>query len=312
MEAQVKIGKHEIGTGHPCLIVGEVAQAHEGSLSLAHAYIEAIADAGADAVKFQCHIAEAESMPDEPWRVEPEYPQDANRYAYWKRMEFTFDQWAGLAAHAWRRGLAFIVSPFSVEAVEMMTPLVDAWKVASGEIANEELLHTIGRTRRSVLISTGMATKDEILFAATNVFADREHNKAWRTHSPVFCDRAILHCISEYPAPAEHCGLNVLAELRAQYPYPVGLSDHSGTIYAGLAAVALGCDVLEVHVTFSRAMGGFDTSSSITLEDLGRLVEGVRWIERAKAHPVDKDAMAKELEPMRALFIEKHKRKAMA
>jgi len=305
----MKIGTHEIGTGHPCLIVGEVAQAHEGSLSLAHAYIKAIADAGADAVKFQCHIAEAESTPDEPWRIEPEYPQDANRYAYWKRMEFTFDQWAGLAAHAWRRGLAFVVSPFSVEAVQMMTPLVDAWKVASGEIGHVDLLAAIRETRKPVLLSSGMSLWQE-LFAAVDVVDPVECvQPEYNNHRRL----VVLQCTSEYPCPPEHVGLNMLQWFRARPPNfrAVGLSDHSGTIYAGLAAVALGCDVLEVHVTFSRAMGGLDTSSSITLEDLGRLVEGVRWIERAKAHPVDKDAMAKELEPMRALFMEKHKRKAM-
>lgn len=291
----MKIGTHEIGTGHPCLIIGEVAQAHEGSLSLAHAYIDAIADAGADAVKFQCHIAEAESTPDEPWRVEPEYPQDENRYAYWKRMEFTFDQWAGLAAHAWRRGLTFIVSPFSVEAVAMMTPLVDAWKVASGEVTNGLLIAVMDRTEKPLLISSGMSTRRELEYA----WMQSRH------------DVALLQCTSEYPTPPEHLGLNVIRSLGQRYGIPIGLSDHSGTTYAALAAVALGCDVLEVHVTFSREMQGFDTASSITLEDLRRLVEGVRWIERAKANPVDKDAMAKELEPMRALFMEKHKRKAM-
>ena len=114
------IGAKHVGDGAPCLIVAEVAQAHEGSLSLAHAYIDAIADAGADAVKFQCHIAEAESTPDEPWRVEPRWPQDNSRYDYWKRMEFTKDQWWSLQAHAEARGLIFLCSPFSVEAVRLL------------------------------------------------------------------------------------------------------------------------------------------------------------------------------------------------
>jgi N-acetylneuraminate synthase len=124
-----------------------------------------------------------------------------------------------------------------------------------------------------------------------------------------YTDVAVLQCTSEYPTPAEHVGLNVIWELRARVDCPIGLSDHSGTIYAGLAAVALGCDVLEVHVCFSRQQFGFDVSSSITIEDLRRLVEGVRFIEKAKT-PVDKDALAKELEPMRLLFMDKHTRKA--
>ncbi len=95
-----------------CLVIGEVAQAHDGSLGMAHAFIDAIADAGADAVKFQTHIAAAESTPGEPWRVRFS-PQDETRYDYWKRMEFTEPQWAGLKRHADERGLLFLSSPFS-------------------------------------------------------------------------------------------------------------------------------------------------------------------------------------------------------
>src|SRR5512145_1661956 len=98
-----------------CFIIAEVAQAHDGSLGMAHAFVDAIADAGANAVKFQTHIAAAESTPDEPWRVKFS-PQDASRYDYWKRMEFTEEQWQGLKRHADERGLLFLSSPFSMQA----------------------------------------------------------------------------------------------------------------------------------------------------------------------------------------------------
>src|SRR5438034_7533883 len=111
-----------------CVVVGEVAQAHDGSLGLAHAFVDAIADAGADAVKFQTHIARAESTPAERWRV-PFSFQDASRYDYWRRMEFSEDQWAGLRAHAADRGLLFYSSPFSVEAVDLLARVgVAGWK----------------------------------------------------------------------------------------------------------------------------------------------------------------------------------------
>src|SRR5439155_15677908 len=124
----------------PCVIVGDVAQAHDGSLGTAHAFVDAIADAGANAVKFQTHIASAESTPAEPWRVRFSY-QDASRYDYWKRMEFSEEQWAGLRAHADDRGLRFYSSPFSLEAVELLARVgVAGWKVASGEVANAPML----------------------------------------------------------------------------------------------------------------------------------------------------------------------------
>src|ERR1700682_4370643 len=100
-----------------CIVVGEVAQAHDGSLGLAHAFIDAIAEVGADAVKLQTHIASAESTPSEPWRLNFSR-QDASRYDYWRRMEFTETQWAGLKKHADDRGLVFLSSPFSIEALD--------------------------------------------------------------------------------------------------------------------------------------------------------------------------------------------------
>src|SRR5687768_6507071 len=132
--------------GKACLIIGEVAQAHDGSLGMAHAFIDAIANAGADAVKFQTHIADAESTPGEPWRVKFS-PQDASRYEYWRRMEFSEAQWHGLRDHAERRGLRFLSSPFSLEAVHLLSRVgVHAWKIASGELTNPQLLDGIAKT----------------------------------------------------------------------------------------------------------------------------------------------------------------------
>src|SRR5438094_2671899 len=150
-----------------CLIVGEVAQAHDGSLGIAHAFIDAIAAAGADAVKFQTHLAHAESTPAEPWRVRFSM-QDDSRYAYWRRMEFTEEQWCGLRAHAIDRGLLFLSSPFSLEAVELLMRVgVAAWKIASGEIANGSMLDRMTESGLPIMLSTGMSRLDEIDTAVT-------------------------------------------------------------------------------------------------------------------------------------------------
>jgi N-acetylneuraminate synthase len=113
---------------------------------------------------------------------------------------------------------------------------------------------------------------------------------------------AVLQCTSAYPCPPEKVGLNLLQFFRNRYDCAVGLSDHSGTIYPGLAAVTLGIEVLEVHVTVSREMFGPDVVASITTAELRQLVEGVRFIEGINNHPVDKDAMANEMIPLRDLF----------
>lgn len=272
-----------------CIIVAEVAQTHDGSLGLAHAFVDAIADAGADAVKFQTHIAAAESTPGEPWRV-PFSRQDASRYAYWKRMEFTEEQWRGLREHAEERGLLFLSSPFSLEAIDLLERVgMAAWKIASGEVNNLPLLERVAATGRPVILSSGMSSLAELDLAVATV------RKAGT-------EVAVLQCTSLYPCPPEKIGLQWIPELRRRYACPVGLSDHSGTIFAGLAAATVGIDLLEIHVTLSRRMFGPDVPVSVTTEELATLVEGIRFIERMHAATVDKDALARELVPMRDLF----------
>ena len=272
-----------------CLIIAEVAQAHDGSLGTAHAYIDAIEKTGADAVKFQTHIAAAESTPDEPWRIKFS-PQDKTRFEYWKRMEFSEEQWAGLKKHANERNLMFLSSAFSNEAFDLLNRIgVAAWKVASGEVTNTVMLNRMLKSGLSILLSTGMSPIDEI---------DRIVNKI-NQHGN---DYAVLQCTSMYPAPPEKLGLNMLSIFKDRYNCPVGLSDHSGNIYAGLAAASLGASILEVHVTFSRDCFGPDVPASITTDELHQLVEGLKFINTALSNPVSKEDMAEELSPMRQLF----------
>lgn len=277
-----------LGAGQ-CLVVGEVAQAHDGSLGMAHAFIDAIAAAGADAVKFQTHIASAESSLAEPFRVKFSR-QDATRYDYWKRMEFTEEQWRGLAEHACRCGLIFLSSPFSVEAAELLIRVgVPMWKIASGEVSNTYLLERILETKLPILLSTGMSPLEEI-------------DTVVRRIQSCGSTLAVLQCTPIYPCPPEKIGVNLISSFRERYGCFVGLSDHSGTIYPGLAAAMLGIDVLEVHVTLSREMFGPDVIASVTTTELRQLVEGIRFIEKMKGNPINKDAAAREMAPMRDLF----------
>lgn len=272
------------------LVIGEVGQAHDGSLGTAHAFIDAIADAGADAVKFQTHIAAAESRTDDPWRIRFSY-EDDTRYDYWKRMEFSPEAWEGLRRHADERGLAFLSSPFSLEAVDLLRRVgVAAWKIASGEVANPPLLDAIAQTGGPVLLSSGMSTWSELDTAVQRL------RKAGA--GPL----AVLQCTSAYPITPERLGLNVLAEIDRRYGCATGLSDHSGTIFPALAAVALGGRAIEIHVTLSREMFGPDVAASVTTGQLRTLVEGVRYLDTALAAPVDKNAVASELASMRVLF----------
>lgn len=276
--------------GADCAIIAEVAQAHDGSLGMAHAYIDAIAAAGANAVKFQTHIAAAESTPAEPWRTRFT-PQDKTRFDYWRRMEFSGEQWLGLKVHAEAKGLFFLSSPFSLEAFELLRNIgVPAWKVASGEIATSPLIHAIAAAGQPVMLSTGMSDIDEI-------------DRAVALVQSADCPLAVLQCSSIYPCPPEALGLNLIQDFRARYGCATGLSDHSGTTYAGLAAATLGAEVIEVHVTLSREMFGPDVCASVTTSGLRDLVNGVRFIERARSCPVDKGAVPDTVAGLRDIFM---------
>ena len=271
-------------------MVAEVSQSHDGSLGMAHAFIDAAAEAGADAIKFQTHIASAEGTRDEPWRTRFS-PQDETRFDYWRRMEFTPEQWHGLKAHADKRGLHFLSSPFSMAAVELLARVgVAAWKVASGEINNDPLLDAMAASGLPVILSTGMSPMAEIDAAVERV---RGHGV------PI----AVMQCTSMYPCPPERVGFNLIPEFRERYGCAVGLSDHSGTIYPGLAAATLGIEVLEVHITLSREMFGPDVVASITTRELRQLVEGVRFIERMRAAPGDKEALPDSVTSLRDIFM---------
>jgi len=210
---------------------------------------------------------------------------------YWKRMEFSEAQWSSLREHARKRELLFISSPFSLEAVELLTRIgVDSWKVASGEISNPDLLDAMTATGLPIMLSTGMSPTGEIDAAVERI-----------QKSGVAL--AVMQCTSIYPCPPELVGVNLIPLFRERYGCAVGLSDHSATIYPGLAAATLGIEVLEVHLTLSREMFGPDVIASITPGEMRQLVDGIRFIERMRANPADKDSLPESVTSLRGIFM---------
>ena len=174
--------------------------------------------------------------------------QDATRFDYWQRMEFTPGQWQGLAAHARECGLVFLSSAFSMAAIDLLRSIgMPAWKIGSGEFASADLWRAMAATGAPILFSTGMSKRTEIADAVA----------MFRSLGVPF---ALMQCTSAYPTPLGRVGLNVIDELRREFDCPVGLSDHSGSVFPGLAALARGANLLEVHVTFHRRMFGPDVA----------------------------------------------------
>ncbi|WP_333600059.1 N-acetylneuraminate synthase family protein [Flavobacterium sp.] len=258
-------------------LIAEIAQAHDGSLGILHSYIDAVAQTGVQAIKFQMHIAEAESSIHEPFRVKFS-KEDATRYDYWKRMEFSLEQWKEIKKHCDEVGLDFICSPFSNLAVDWLEEVgVHTYKIGSGEVTNLLLLEKITQTGKPIIISSGMSNYAEL--DKTVAFLKSKN-----------ANFSILQCTTAYPTKPEQYGLNVIQELKERYRVSIGFSDHSAKIATGIAAVALGAEILEFHVVFHRAMFGPDAIASLTLEETKALVEAVSDIHLAQNHTIDKNS----------------------
>lgn len=285
----IQIKNYKISKNEKPFIIAEVAQSHDGSLGMAHAFIDAISNSGADAVKFQTHIAEFESTPSDEWRIKFS-DQDATRYDYWKRMEFSKDEWSSLKRHAEELGLIFLSSPFSIQAAEMLQSInMEAWKIPSGEIFNLELINKIAQYKKPLLISTGLSKLDEI---SSIVDLCKSKN----------LDFALFQCTSNYPNNIENIGINIMQQYDRLFDCPVGLSDHSASIYPSLLAMSLGASLIEVHVTFDKKMFGPDVSSSIDFSELKIISEAASKFYTILQNPVDKDTMSESLSSIKKLF----------
>ena len=258
-------------------IIAEIGQAHEGSLGIAHSYIDAMALAGVNAIKFQTHIAEAESSKFEPFRVKFSY-EDDTRFDYWKRMEFSEDQWVGLKIHCDELGIEFLSSPFSLAAIDLLERVgVKRYKVGSGEVNNHLMLEYLAKTGKPVLLSSGMSSFEELDDSVALL-------KAFDTPLSIF------QCTTSYPTQPENWGLNVIDDLKQRYGVPVGYSDHSGDIFACLFAAAQGAELFEFHAVYDRSMFGPDAKSSLTPAEVSKLVKGLRQYEQSLLNPVDKSS----------------------
>ena len=280
-------------------IIADVGQAHEGSLGILHSYIDALSNTGVDAVKFQTHIAQAESSQYEPFRVKFSY-EDETRFDYWKRMEFTLAQWRGIKNHCDEVGLKFISSPFSNAAVNLLENVgIDTYKIGSGEVNNFLMLEMIAKTGKDIILSSGLSSFPEL--DESVAFLGKFENNL-----------SILQCTTKYPTQAKDIGLNLIGELKHRYNLPTGLSDHSGTIFPSLSATSIGADILEFHVVFDKKMFGPDSMASLTLDEISLLVTGVRFIEESLNNIIDKNdnSQFKELKSIfeKSLALNKDKK----
>ena len=289
--SNIKIDKRLIGDSYKPFIIAEIGQAHEGKISKVFKYIDLISKTGVDAIKFQTHIAEEESTLDEPFRVNLHYKFSfKNRYDYWKSVEFSIHEWNQIKKYVEKKKLIFFTSVFSIKAIHMMKKIgVKALKIGSGEFDSKDLINEIVDAKIPVLLSTGMTKLSEI----------DKMNKFLKRKKAVY---GFFQCTSSYPVKLTQVGINMIDELKKRYRCPIGLSDHSGTIYPSIFGLSLNTNLLEVHVKLNKGEKGPDATSSINIDELKKICEINNAIYLMRKNPVNKSILSNKLKKMKIIF----------
>ena len=260
------------------LIVAELSANHGGSLKKAIETIRAAAEAGADAIKIQTYTGDTMTLDceREEYLIHGGLWGGRRLYELYQEAHTPWEWHAELKAAAAEVGLPLFSTPFDRSAVDFLEDLgVPAYKVASFEVTDLELIASIARTRKPIVMSTGMATLGEVGVAVDTV------RRVWQGE-----DRGLvlLKCVSAYPAPPGDMNLATIPHLAEAFHVMAGLSDHTLGTEIAVASVALGARVIEKHFTLCRADSGPDSAFSIEPGELSRLVANVRSVERAIGH----------------------------
>lgn len=270
-------------------IIAEVGNLHNGSLNKALEFVKKIRNCGADAIKFQTHIFEAESLPDAP---NPPYFKKESRKKYFEKTSFNLDEWKEIKKYTEKKcKIEFISSVFSNEAVDWLEEVgVKKYKIPSGEVTNIPLLIKVAKTGKSVILSSGMSSWKELDLAVDVL----RKNKAK--------DITILQCSSIYPCPLDKTGMNVMTGMKKRYNLPIGFSDHTLGYVSSIISVTLGARVLEKHFTLSKDMYGSDAKHSLEPQEFREFVEKIRETEKVIYSNLDKDKVASNLKDMKRIF----------
>ncbi len=264
-----------------CFVIAEAGVNHNGDPETALELVDAAAETGADAVKFQTFRADLLVQPDAPKaRYQEETTgADETQHEMLRGLELPLPAYEALKARAEERGLIFMSTPFDEESVDLLDDLgMQAFKIGSGELTNLDLLRAVARKRKPIILSTGMASLGEVEQAIDAVTSQGNE------------DIVLLHCVSNYPTEASDVNLRALGTMRTAFGRPVGFSDHTMGIEVALAAVALGAVVVEKHFTLDHNADGPDHRLSLEPGDMTRLVQGILKVESALGDGIKRPA----------------------
>jgi sialic acid synthase SpsE len=282
----VRIGEHELGTGRPVYVIGEIGINHNGDLDIAKQLIDVAADAGCQAVKFQKRTPEVCVPVDQRGQLRQTPWGEMTYLDYRYKVEFEREDYAQIAKHSASRGLDWFASPWDVPSVGFLEECgVTTHKVASASVTDLEMLRALRDTGKPIILSTGMSTIEQIDRAVEILGTD---------------GLVLMHATSTYPLPPEEANLRTIGTLMERYGVPVGYSGHEKGLQISLAAVALGAVAVERHITLDRTMWGSDQASSLEPTGLRHLVRDIRIIESAMGDGV-KRVFPGELAPLSRL-----------
>jgi N-acetylneuraminate synthase len=286
-------------------IIAEAGVNHNGSLELAYALVDAAVQSGADAVKFQTFKAEklvTKVAKQAAYQVE-NIGEETSQYEMLKKLELSFGEFTALKEYCEDKRIEFLSTPFDLESVDFLVDRlgIKTVKIPSGELTNSPFIHYIGTKRKTIILSTGMATMIDIHVALSFIayglaypnkkvdvesvrsFYATSESKEWLKNYVT-----VLHCTTEYPTPYSDINLRALNQLKEELQINIGISDHSEGIYVPIAAVARGASIIEKHFTISRLLPGPDHQASLEPNELTEMVKAIRDVELSLGDGVKK------------------------
>lgn len=273
---QIEIDGVVVGYDKPCYVIAEIGINHNGDLSLAKKLIDVAVDAGVNAVKFQKrHL---ESIYQKEILENPTLDSQGTEILIdvLNEVEFREDEFKDIVKYCKEKKITFLCTPWDIPSVDLLEHLnVPAFKIASADMTNFPLLHHISKTKKPMIISTGMSNMDEI---------EKTVGYVKKQNVPFL----LLHCNSTYPSPVELLNLNLIPVLREKFNVPVGYSGHESVIAPSIAAVNMGAVVIERHITLDKTMKGLDQAASLEPQELKILVQYIREAEKAMGMPIKK------------------------
>jgi N-acetylneuraminate synthase len=286
MTREITIGKRKIGDGHPTYLVAEIGINHDGDVEIAKSLIDVAARHGIDAVKFQKRTPELCVPPDQRGHMR-ETPWGYITYLdYRYKVEFGLDEYAEIDRYCKQVGIPWFASVWdepSVDFLEQFDPI--CYKIPSASLTDHSLLRHVRKTKRPMILSTGMSTMQQIQEAVKVAGED---------------NLVVTHATSTYPCDPEELNLKMIGTLRESFSCPIGYSGHEVGLIPSVVAVSLGACMVERHITLDRAMWGGDQAASVEPGGLERLVKYIRVTEAALGDGV-KQVYASELPSLRKL-----------